>query len=390
MNILHVSKFYPPVHGGIERFVQDLAQAQVRQGHNVFVAAHQPRRNGKFESFDDMGVAVGLIPVVGKLLYTPIAPRFTHYVQELLATNVPDVVHFHMPNPSAAFIACSKWVKNFSKVIHWHSDIVFSDYDWRLKIAYAMYRPLEQQACRLADRIIATSQAYLDGSRALTRWRDKTTVVHLGLDSNRLSKTNGSIEPSPQPATWSPGRLRLLTIGRLTYYKGHRYLIDAVKDLDGVDLKIVGDGDLRGKLQSQIDQANANETISLLGNVDDEVVSTLLNSCDLFVLSSIEKTEAFGLVLLEAMALGKPTAIFDIPGSGAGEVVVDGRTGYKLDLCDVDAMRQLFLSIDLNDTALERLGTCGLERFNQHFHIDQCAVNIDAVYREMAESGIHS
>jgi rhamnosyl/mannosyltransferase len=177
----------------------------------------------------------------------------------------------------------------------------------------------------MSKAVIVATPDYLHTSPPLQLWREKCHVIPLGIDPKRFA------QPTPQIRAeadryWGNG-FRVLTIGRLTYYKGHEVLIRAVAHCPAVKLIIVGTGERRDYLQALIKQLNLEQRISLAGFQAEQQRNALLATCDVFCLPSIERTEAFGMVLLESMCFGKPVVASGIPGSGVNWVVRQGGHG---------------------------------------------------------------
>ena len=128
-------------------------------------------------------------------------------------------------------------------------------------------------------------------------------------------------------------------------YKGFKYLIEAAALLpENYHVLIAGKGPLKEELQSQID-AVAPGRVELLGFVSDARARELYNACDVFVLSSVMKTEAFGIVQLEAMSCGKPVIATHIPGSGTDWVNEDGVSGKNVPSCDAKALAEAIMEV---------------------------------------------
>jgi glycosyltransferase involved in cell wall biosynthesis len=163
-----------------------------------------------------------------------------------------------------------------------------------------MFAPFLQRFLRSCDRIIASSQEYVDSSLLLSAHRARCAIVPLGTDLGRPAAVC-STEARALQARFGP-RI-VLSVGRLVYYKGFDYLIRAMARVDG-RLLIVGDGPLRGELEQIAAAAGVQEKVVFLGTVDDVV--PFYQACDVFVLPSVSRNEAYGIVQLEAMACGKP------------------------------------------------------------------------------------
>ena len=138
----------------------------------------------------------------------------------------------------------------------------------------------------------------------------------------------------------------MLSLGRLIPYKGYATLIDAAALLDeDYQVLIGGMGPLEESLQAQIDTLGLQKRVELLGYVPDGELPAMYGACDVFVLSSVMKTEAFGIVQIEAMSCGKPIVATRIPESGVAWVNEDGVSGLNVEPGDpaalADAIRRI-------------------------------------------------
>lgn len=376
LRVLHIGKFFPPYMGGMEVFLAALIEEQRRQGIDAHAVVHGTPLAGD-------PPWLHRVPVQFNLVYAPIAVGFRRALRRAIKQLAPDVLHLHMPNNSALWALTLPQARAIPWVVHWHSDVVVSQIRLAVAAAYRLYRPFEQAVLERAERIIATSPPYLQASTALQPWRDKCAVIPLALGQ---APPRG-LQPHATPA-WADGdALRLLSIGRLTYYKGFETLIDAVTHMDGVELLIVGDGELRGQLQAQIDRstpAGRLPTVRLLGNVSDAYKTTLLESCDLFCLASRERTEAFGMVLLEAMHFAKPCLVSALPGSGMPWVVESAGAGRLVAPEDVPAWQAAITHAQSHPALREQWGQAGRLALEQNFSMAACAQRISAQYATAA------
>lgn len=332
LRVLHVGKYFPPHRGGMEVFLADLIATQRVQGIEASALVH-----GNPTAQDPAWLT--RVPVQFQLIYAPIAIGFRAALARAIAQHRPDVLHLHMPNNSVFWALTLSEARALPWVVHWQSDVVASRIRTTVALAYRLYRPFERAVLDRAERIIATSPPYLNTSEPLQPWRDKCAVIPLGLDTTLLTPDDTS-RPVPP---WRENKLRLLSIGRLTYYKGFETLIEAVSCLQDVELMIVGDGELRETLQALIEKSTPqgqSANVRLLGNVDDADKNTLLQSCDVFCLASRERTEAFGMVLLEAMHHARPCIVSDLPGSGMPWLVIQASAGLCVATEDVAAWRR--------------------------------------------------
>lgn len=238
-----------------------------------------------------------------------------------------DIIHVHHPDPMAAAALRLSGFKG-KVVLHWHSDILSQ------KFLLALYRPLQDWLVRRADVIVGTTPAYIESSPWLKEVQQKCTYVPIGIEA---------INPDPDGAAAIrerfPGKTILFSLGRLVPYKGYPVLIRAMKYLpEKYQLLIGGTGPLRKELEELIDSEKLTERVCLEGYIPDEKIPAYFGASDVFVLSSVMKTEAFGIVQIEAMSCGKPVVATKIPGSGVAWVNEDGVSGRNVTAGDSEEM----------------------------------------------------
>jgi rhamnosyl/mannosyltransferase len=384
MRVLHVGKFYPPFAGGMESFLGDLVPALQRKGVCVAALVHEHRRGGGHPRVGSHPQAADIhrAPTLGSLLYAPVSPVFPLMLRKLILDFQPDLLHLHVPNTSAFWPLVLGKARTIPWVIHWHSDVVASQIDRRMIWAYRLYRPLEQRLLQKAAAIIVSSFPYLATSRPIMAWRTKCRVVSLGIQPARLDRPDAENEKWAQ-TLWGRGGTRILSIGRLTYYKGHEVLLRAAVPLANCQVIIAGEGDRRPRLQRLIDGLHLRGKALLAGHVSQGKLQALLATCDLLCLPSVERTEAFGVVLLEAMRYGKPVAASDVRGSGIGWVVRDRETGLLCRPGDAGSLSAALQTMIADPALRRRMGAAGFDRFNRFFHIDRVADEITALYRSL-------
>ncbi len=373
--VLHIGKYFPPAPGGMEVFLQDLILAQHQNGQAAFALVH-----GTPHLEDPIWLM--RVPTHGKLLHAPIAPGFASALDRAIERYQPDVLHIHMPNTSAFWALASPLARSLTWVIHWHSDVVSSDIRTALRVAYHAYRPFEQRMLARASAIFVTSPNYLAASQALEPWLEKCRIVPLGLDFSRLPA------PNTQSVQWRPGALKLLSVGRLTYYKGFETLIHTVASLKNVELRIIGEGELGPKLKQLIDRLTPNGTapnIFLMGGCSNEIRNAWLATCDLFCLASRERTEAFGIAVMEAAYFGRPCLVSDLPGSGLPWLVEQLQNGYTAPVDDYQAWQKLLLKLSNSQADFEKLGAVGKVRLSEQFSIHKTAEMLAAYMTKKAE-----
>jgi glycosyltransferase involved in cell wall biosynthesis len=172
-------------------------------------------------------------------------------------------------------------------------------------------------------------------------------------------------------------------VGRLAPQKGQRHLIRAMplllERVPRAHAVIAGGGDLEDFLRDLAQEMGVAERVHVLGPRKD--VPELMHAIDVFAMPSI--WEGFGLVLLEAMAAGRPivaSRVATIP-----EVVVDGKTGLLVPAGDPLALAEALAQLAHQSALATRFGEAGRERLRRHFSIDKMVGDTELLYRELMD-----
>ncbi len=320
LRVLHIGKYFPPHRGGMETALRDQINIQVRdEGLTVAAVVHSSnRRLTDIVETHPPGYRVRHAARYFTAIFAPIAPFFAWSAYREIEDFNPDEIRIHMPNLSAGWLLLLANARYKKWTVIWHSDVVPSRYSIGLRIFYEIYRLIETAILRRADTIVATSPPYLETSAPLAKFRKKCRVEPLELDVERVRAINPS---APLYGEGNGANLRVLCVGRLTYYKDFSTAIRAIKLIPEAQLRIVGSGTERKKLELLIRELEVTDRVQLCGEVEDEALAASYVWCDILCLPSIERTEAFGLVILEAAAHGKPSIVADTAGSGMGWVI---------------------------------------------------------------------
>jgi rhamnosyl/mannosyltransferase len=296
------------------------------------------------------------------------APLSTAIFSEMRKSS-ETIVHVHWPNPSAA-LAYLAMARHKHLVVTWHSDVI------RQRLLSRAFAPLLKRFLALSEAIIVTSPNYLESSETLSAFRDRCCIIPLGIESR---------EPRPRELE-EARRIRetygdriVLTVGRLVYYKGLTHIIRAMREVRGT-LIIVGEGPLRNELERQARMSNLTGRVVFVGEAQD--VLPYYHACDVFALPSVARSEAFGIVQLEAMAAGKPVINTAI-SSGVPFVSVDGLTGTTVPPGDVAALANA-LNLLLDDQTLRSAyGRAAEGRVREVFGLDEMVRKTLGVYRSL-------
>ncbi|WP_188013866.1 glycosyltransferase [Photobacterium damselae] len=367
MKILQVSKLYPPFFGGIETVVYDLvSELKKKDDCTVDVLCVSDKKKSTIELYEDVKVYRDGSSIHLSSVYL----SFDFIKTWKKIRNSYDVVHIHLPNPLATF-ALFLFPTNAKVILHWHSDII------KQKLLKKLIWPIEKNALKISDSIIVTSENYLQHSNDLSDFKDKARVIPIGIKSNKYIKSDYLNILSEKYKS----KKIVFSLGRHVYYKGFEYLIKAAEKLpDNYVVLIGGAGELTGQLESLIDELNLNSKVFLIGRIDDDKISDYFYLADVFCLPSIEKSEAFGVVQLEAMSVGLPIVSSDILGSGVGWVNKNGITGLTTIPKDIDDLsKKIRIVCENNMFNKDNV----LEHFYSNFTREKMSESIIDLYRKL-------
>lgn len=388
MRVLHIGKYYPPFYGGIETFMQDLMEASSHEHIISAALVHHHETSQPFSQEVINGIEVYRVPIVAKALFAPIAPRYGFYLEKVITLFRPDVIHLHLPNTASFYCLWNKKCRSLPWVVHWHSDVLGENSPWWLRTLYPVYHYLlERPTVNRSHVVIATSPPYSDTSPVLTSLpKQKKVIIPLGIRADKFKSSLSAVELSSRPS--SP--ITLLMIGRLTFYKGHHLLLRALSELPTsfrkqFTLTIIGKGEEENALRSLTKSLGITECVEFLGGVAMDVLSEKLQSADLLCLPSIERTEAFGVVLMEAASVGVPSLVSNVSGSGMSWVVKHHKTGLVVDANKVSAITQSLTYIAEHRAELSLWGRNSLEEFSERFDICSVSASISTVYQQLIE-----
>ena len=358
--VSHWAKYYPPDWGGMERVTYDLATGMAERGVAVEVVAFARGAVAAGDEVSD-GVRVLRRRQSAAPANQPLSVGWVMAaVQSALRTGS---VLIHGPNPLSMIpMLVVRFVELFQSkrtklVILWHADILGKGLLGRL------IRPIEHLMAWMSDAIIATSADYAAASPLLQRHKSKLHVVPLGI-SPSLPALGGDLPDAVK--AFATGRPIILAVGRLVPYKGFDFLIDAAIGGDGSNaVVIVGGGPLEEELRFRIKGNEASDKVMLAGKLPEDELEALYRHASLFAMTSTDRAEAFGVVLLEAMAYSKAMIVRHVEGSGVGWVAGVGAHVIRTDDPKIFASEMEMLLAD--STARQHLASRGHARFLKSF-----------------------
>jgi rhamnosyl/mannosyltransferase len=344
-HVVVIGKYYPPEFGGVERYAYDVAHIAAKT-HRVTVLVHNTGPKDWIEQDDNITVIrCGTNKIIRA---QPISLSMYGHMRSLR----PDLVHFNAPNFWAAAMLQLTLYRGPIVVTH-HAD-VFGRPILKRIVMPIYHRLLRQAAC-----IVFNSLKTAFASSDIPIGAGPLLAIPHGVDARAYN-----VDSLDRKALMAERR-RLCGdapvvgfIGRFVRYKGLSVLIDALARLDGVHAIMIGDGPLRRQTEEQAQIAGISDRVHFLGIVDEPTKIRSLAMMDMLLLPSIETTEAFGVVQIEAQLMSVPVVASRLP-TGVTDVTIDGDTGLLVPPGDAEALaRTISQLIDDPDLAA-RLGTAG-------------------------------
>jgi glycosyltransferase involved in cell wall biosynthesis len=321
MRIAQVSPWFYPHLGGVESHVQSLSEELAHRGHDVIVVTSQDDpQAAERESVD--GFEVIRVRPRTTLVRTPVVPKIRSALRDVPA----DIIHAHLPPPlSAHYASLAAELRSLPLVLTYHCDVQLpSAFGTFLEAMYR--RSLGASTLRRAAKIIVTTRTYALTSRSI--WQMNPAVIPNAVDHRRFRPDIDGSSVRMQFAI-PPDKAVVLLVGRIVPHKGVEHLIEASRSVPDAHFLIAGDGSLLESMKRLAVSMGVRERVRFLGRVPQEMLPHVYAASDIFVLPSVSRLEAFGIVALEAMATGKPVVVADIPG--VRDVIQDGREGFIAD-----------------------------------------------------------
>lgn len=362
MKLLQTNKLYPPHCGGMENTVRDIAEILARDNSfqsDVLVCQEKGKRNAEKIN----GVGVSRAASFGRLFSLPISFDYFRLFRKTIKDY--DLLLIHHPYPLASLARLFFMPKNKPVAVWYHSDIV------RQKLFYFLVYPFLYLDLKAAKVIFVGSRRLAEKSPLLNKFLDKCQAIPFGVDLN-LYKKDCSSQVADLKNKY--GRF-MLAVGRLVYYKGYLDLLSAMKTAPG-KLLIIGSGYLEAEMRQFIDDNSLGDKVIIISSHPEDLVP-YYQACEFLVFPSSARSEAFGLVQIEAMACGKPVINTDLP-TGVPEVSLDGITGLTVPVGDCRKLTQAIKSLWEDDELRLKFGQEAGRRAESIYSKDKFGTDLKA------------
>lgn len=372
MKVLHVYRtYYPDPPGGLQQAIRQISGGCKALGIDSSIYTLSPTPHPTRIDRPEGTV------VRGKSYWAPAScdlggpAEFAQFSQ--LAAQA-DVLHFHFPWPFADLLNLLPSARK-PKVMTYHSDIV------KQKVLGSLYRPLMRHTLADMDAVVATSPAYARTSDVLRRFvkPERLKVIPLGMNDGVVEAAALSPDEGILERLDLRERPFVLALGVLRYYKGLHHLVRACSQIHGT-VVLAGSGPEDGALRALAAELGADNVV-FAGQVSEAEKHALLGACAALVLSSHLRSEAYGMVLLEAAMYSKPQISCEI-GTGTSFINLDGETGYVVPAENPEALAQAVNRLFDAPSMAADMGHRARLRYEQNFTGDIMA----AAYRDLYES----
>ncbi len=374
MRVLQISNYFFPHIGGIEQVAKDVTKAlEGKCEQKVFCFNHE--RPDSIEVYE--GISVVRAGSFAKVSSQSLSFSYGKLLKKTVKTFNPHVIIFHFPNPFGAhyLLKILKKRPDIKLVLYWHLDI------FKQKLLKKLFKGQTKRLILRAEKIVATSPNYIEGSEWLKNYKEKCVVIPNSVDEKNLALTEQEIKKAEVIRLENAGKTILFAMGRHVPYKGIEYLVRASKYLDdSFKVYIGGEGELTESLK---EIAKDDKKVVFLGRISDTYKKAFYSACDIFCFPSITKNEAFGIALAEAMYYGKPAVTFTIAGSGVNYVSLNNVTGLEVENSNPQAFADAIKKLAEDKELSKKYGEAASKRVKENFLFSNFAQNIDNLVKDV-------
>jgi glycosyltransferase involved in cell wall biosynthesis len=355
LSVMHVYRtYFPDPPGGLQEAIRQIALATGMQGvaNTIFTLSPQPDPNILLRPEARIArsrswIAPASCDIGGIAAFKAFAD---------LAREV-DVLHYLFPWPFSDVLG-TVTRPDTPAVLTYVSDVV------RQRWLGAVYAPMMWHTLRKMQVIVANSPAYARTSPILSHpdIRDKVRIIPLGIEESSYPKEGD--EAVFDRIGVEADEPYFLFVGVLRYYKGINFLVRAAKGL-GAKVVIAGSGPEGARLQALVTETEADNVV-LAGQVTDEEKVALLKRCRALVLPSHLRSEAFGMVLVEAALFARPLISCEI-GTGTSYINQHEETGFVVEPESPEALTSAMHALLLDERLAAHLGVAARLRYEKLF-----------------------
>jgi glycosyltransferase involved in cell wall biosynthesis len=367
MRILHItSTFMPDSKGGIEELVRQICINTKAYGVESRILTLSRDPIPKVITID--GIEIFRVKKNFEISSCGFSISAFKKYKELVEW--ADVVNYHFPWPFQDFLYFLSGSK-VKSIVTYHSDIV------RQRKLKVIYNPIMKSFLGRVDKIIATSENYVESSNVLKAYKDKIKVIPIGINKSSYPKV---LDTELIDMKSKVGENFILFIGKFRQYKGLNYLLDALSN-SSFNCVIVGNGFLEKQLTDQAKQIGLTN-VHFLGVVNEVEKVALIKLCRAVVLPSNQRSEAFGICLLEGAMYAKPLISTEL-GTGSSYINIDNTTGIVVPPSDSESLKKAMLKLIANESLANKMGGKAKIRFEELFTGEKMGKSYFQTYKDL-------
>ena len=360
--ILFATPYFYPHIGGLENYAYNMAVGLNKTyGFDVVVVTSDTEKKIKLEYVN--GIKIYRLPILFKISNTPINPLWFFQIRKIIKKENPDIINGHTPVPFMADVAAIiAKIKNIPFLLTYQNDLEKSS-KLLMFLFKIYYKTIGEFVFMNSARIIVTSKYYAKKSLYLKKHIDKIAVIPPGVD---IKKFHPNIKAKFIRKATPKTKIVLFVaqLDRTHTHKGLSYLLEAISlaniRANTAKLVVIGKGNNLNEYKKQAKKLRISDSVMFAGFVPDKKLPSYYAASDIVVLPSYNKSEGFGMVLLEAAACAKPTVGTNI--GGIPFVIDNNKTGLLVEPKNPLELSKAILTIAL-DLKLSRLmGKNGYEK----------------------------
>lgn len=396
MKIAHLVTVFPPYKSGISNTAFTEVEGLVKLGHEVTVLT--PKYNQEKFSIFDSQFSINYLKPILKYGNAALVPNIVRKLNNF------DIIHLHFP-----FIGATEPVL-FAKirkplVIQYHMDLTLPKFCSFLIDFYNSI--ITKNIFKKADKILVSSYDYVENSGLISNFfkknKEKFIEIPYGVDIEKFRPEEKSKKLLKKYNLSEDDKIILFVGGldRAHYFKGIDKLLQAVAIsnfpaaappgrgsgggkflVSNAKLLIVGNGNLKEGYKKMAEKLGIKNKVIFTDKVETQELPDYYNLADVFVLPSINRSESFGIVLLEAMACGKLCLASNLPG--VRTVIDDGKTGFLVEPRNVEDLAEKIKTSLESRELRKKMGDAGRRKVEEKYNQDKIIKKIEEIYVSLA------
>jgi len=376
LKIAHIVCAFPPYKSGMGNVCFEQAKRLAKLGHRLVVFTPQYKKNTPLvENY--CGFEIQRLKPFFKFGNTAFLPTLPKKLKKF------DIIHLHWPFVGTGELIILNKSLRSKLVVQYHMDLI----DTKIRgFIFSLYNILfNKRLIKSGKKILVSSFAYLKTSKIrkyYKEFKNKFAISPFGVEQSRFfpQKKNKNLLLKHNIKNNEKIILFVGTLDRAHYFKGVNVLLSAIanKNLISLPLRliIVGRGESREGYEKLAKNLGISNKVIFTGQISDKDLPQYYNLCDLFVLPSVSKSEAFGLVSLEAMACAKPIIVSDLPGPNS---LVE-KSGLVVEIGNVEDLAQKIKKLVKNQKLSVNFGRQALKLVQKKYNWPKIVKNIERIY----------